>query len=315
MSGPGVTTFDRWLFAPVPAARLAVVRFAVFAYGLGWLVIRFPYILDVARLPERRFEPVGVLAWLERPAAVGTVVACWAVAVAGFALAAAGRWYRWTGPLAALGLLVVVTYTNSFQQVFHTENLLVIHALVLAVASPARVERTTASQGETREWVEGWPLRLLGVTVVVAYVLAGVAKLRYGGMDWVTGDALANQVAFDNVRKVLLGDIHSPVGGWLAGVGWIWPPIALATLAVELGAPMALLGRRWSTGWVVAAWCFHAGILALMAIAFPYQLLGVAYLAFLPAERLPVAARGLWARARSVTVPDPGEGGQPSPRA
>jgi hypothetical protein len=59
----------------------------------------------------------------------------------------------------------------------------------------------------------------------------------------------------------------------------------VATLAVELGAPVALLGRRWALGWSVAAWLFHVGIAALMWIAFPYPLSGIAFAPLLACER------------------------------
>jgi hypothetical protein len=58
------------------------------------------------------------------------------------------------------------------------------------------------------------------------------------------------------------------------------------TVTVELGAWVALLGGRWRTAWVVAAWLFHVGVLALMAILFAYQLSGVAFAPFFRLERL-----------------------------
>ena len=76
-------------------------------------------------------------------------------------------------------------------------------------------------------------------------------------------------------------------------IGAVAPPgrgrsLATLTIVVELGAPVVLLARRWATAaWVGAAWGFHVGILALMAIAFPYQLTLVAFAPLLPVERLP----------------------------
>jgi hypothetical protein len=144
--------------------------------------------------------------------------------------------------------------------------------------------------------VPGWACRVLAVATVVSYVLAGIAKLRNGGLDWITGDVLRNQVAYDNLRKELLGSVHSPVGGWLVGLPVVFPAMALATMAVELGAPLALLGRRVRTAWAGAAWAFHVGILVVMAISFPYQLLGFAYAPFFAVERL-VGPVGAWAGA------------------
>lgn len=110
-------------------------------------------------------------------------------------------------------------------------------------------------------------------------------KLRNGGWDWVDGGVLRNQIAYDNLRKELLGSQHSPIGGWLVRYAWVFPPFAWATMAIELGAPIALLGGRWRTVWVVGAWLFHVGIVILMAISFPYQVSGIAYACFFRPER------------------------------
>ena len=76
---------------------------------------------------------------------------------------------------------------------------------------------------------------------------------------------------------------------WLKTLG----PAAIATMGVELGAPIALLGRRSAVGWSVMAFGFHVGITVFMAILFPYQLLGVALAPLLPVERLDRSVR--WA--------------------
>jgi hypothetical protein len=220
---------------------------------------------------------------------LATVVVLLVVALGTCVLAAAGRAEPVTAPLGAVTTLAVVTYTNSWGQVFHTENLLVLHLLVLGAATVIG----TAPR-------DGWPLRLMSILTVVAYMLAGWAKLDIGGTDWLSGDVLRNQVAFDNLRKILLGDIHSPIGGWLVGIGWLWAPVGLLTVIVELGAPVALLGGRWRTAWVGAVWIFHLGILATMAILFPYPLSGIAFVSMFPAERVVEKLTRLSSRARSL---------------
>jgi hypothetical protein len=274
MSAASLTDPLRW-FAPVPQRRYDLVRMVTFGYAAGWLLLRFPYIHDVARLPSARFEPVGVLAPLDSPPARGFVLLVWGVATSACVLATIGRFVRAAAPLGAAGVLLIATLTSSFGQVFHTEHLLVIHVGVLGVA--AIVERPSSEPS-------GWPLNLMMAAVVVTYVEAGIAKLRWSGAGWVSGDVLRNWVAVDNLRKWQVDDLYSPIGGWMAGVGWVWFPIALITLIVELGAPIALLPNRLRYGWIAAAWGFHVGIFALMAITFPYQLVGVAYAAFLPLE-------------------------------
>lgn len=268
-------TNPRHWFAPVPRRRHELVRMLTFGYAAAWLVVRFPYVHDVARLPSNRFDPIGILAPFDTPPARWFVLVAWAVTTVACVFAVTGRHVRVAAPLGAAGVWFIATLTSSFGQVFHTEHLLVIHLGVLGVA--AVVERPSDEPS-------GWPLNLMMAVVVVTYVDAGVAKLRWSGAEWVTGDVLRHWVAVDNLRKWQVDDLYSPIGGWLAGMSWVWFPIAVLTLAVELGAPIALVANRLRYVWVVAAWAFHVGIFVLMAISFPYQLFGVAYLAFVPVE-------------------------------
>jgi hypothetical protein len=280
------------------ARRLVLIRAATFGYAAAWLVVRAPYLWDVTALPGRRFEPVGLLALLDwrpgRPVAITLA----ALTLCGAVLAAAGRVIRVAAPVAALGMLLVASLTSSFGQVFHTEHLLVLHLLVLAAYPWIVGDRDPAPH----EWGTRWVLAMLATVTAVTYVVAGVTKLRLSGTAWVDGGVLRNWVAADNLRKLLLEDPYSPVGAELAGIGWVWAPIAVATLAVEFGAPVIVLGaRRAAYAWVAAAWLFHVGVLGVMAIAFPYQLSGVAYLALLPLERLERRAHSVLGRLRPYT--------------
>lgn len=307
---------DAWLLAPAPATRLAALRLLTGVYAVAYLVIRTPGLLKVADLPPERFHPVGPLFWMPGPLAPGVARVALAATVAlGVAFVAGWRW-RVTGPAFALAFLAVTTYKVSWGHVLHTDHLPALHLLVVGFVPAAdawslddRRARLaavgTAAAGAAGEpgghARYGWPVRVMALLTVVTYVLAGVAKVRLGGLDWLVGDVLRNQVAYDNLRKVLLGDLHSPVGGWLSQYAWVFPPLALATVALELGAPFALLGGRARTVWVVAAWSFHVGIVALMAIGFPYELAGVAYAPFFRTERLVGgAATELHRRARRL---------------
>lgn len=277
-----------WLSEEAPARRLAVVRILVGAYAVVFISIRTFHWLDLARLPERRFDPVGALGWLADPWSSGVVILLSVLAAAGAVAFVLGWRFRIIAPLFAVLLLILTTHGNSWGQILHTENLLVIHVIILAF-SPADAayavgRRTAVEDAPSHEY--GWALRIMTLVVVIAYVIAGLAKLRNGGFDWLTGDVLRNQVAHDNLRKIVLGDVHSPIGAWLVQFGWLFPPMAVASVFVELGAPIVLLGGRWKTAWVSAAWAFHIGVLALMAILFPYPISGIAFVSMLPVERL-----------------------------
>jgi hypothetical protein len=120
---------------------------------------------------------------------------------------------------------------------------------------------------------------------VATYFIAGVAKLEHAGLEWVTSDTLRNYVAYDNVRKAELGAGYSFIGAFLVRYDALFPPIAAVSLALELGAPVALLHRRLAAWWAAGAWSFHVGVLVIMAIVFHYPLLGFAYLPFFRVDR------------------------------
>lgn len=254
--------------------RLAVARFLVAGYAAVWLAVRLRFHFDLADLPDGRWAPVGVLAPLDGPPPAWLARALAVAAIPAASALAAGWRTRLTGPATAVAVLLVTTYASSWGQLFHTENLLVLHLGVLAAAAVARRPDPALV------------LRAILVVTAAAYVVSGLAKVRNGGWDWVTGSALQHHVAFDNLRKAVIGAPQSPLAEVLVPHAWLFAPMAVAALAVELGAPVALAGRRAAMAWSAAAWAFHVGVLALMAIGFPYQLSGVAFAAGLPVERL-----------------------------
>jgi hypothetical protein len=220
--------------------------------------------------------------------------------------------FRVTGPLFALGLLLTTSYRNSWGMVFHTENLLVMHALILAIlpasdawsldARRGRPEVDTADPAPGPSPRYGWGLMLMSTVTVLAYLIAGVAKLENAGQAWLAGEVLLSHVAWDNLRKVELGDIHSPLGALLSAYPAVFAPLAWASMVLELGAPLALFGRRVARVWALGMWAFHLGVLAIMAILFPYPLSGVGYASLFAVDE---PARKLAARVRERR----GEGG------
>jgi Vitamin K-dependent gamma-carboxylase len=275
-------------WASTPAERLAAVRLLVGIFAQLYLTIRLPHLLGYVDFPARQFQPIGILWLLDRPPLpVAVYLVAAATWLTGLAFLAGWR-FRITGPVHALLLLVTITYGNSWGQIFHTENLMVLYALVLAVVRSADAYSLDASGAvpPAPHGRYGWPLALLCVVAVATYFLAGVAKLRWGGPGWAGGDVLRDTIAADSMRKVVLGSQHSPVAELLLDQVWLFRGLALLTLVVELGAPVALLGRRIALFWAIAVLAFHLGVFALMAIMFPFAVSGVAFAPFFRPERL-----------------------------
>lgn len=287
-------SFERWFFAPSPAARLALVRLLVGSFATIYLLVRAPVLADFRSMAAARFEPVGLAALLDAPLPAALAFGAWALCVVLCAMFALGAGFSWSGPLGALAVLWVTSYRNSWGMVFHTDNLLVLHMLALG-AAPAAADVLSVDAARAGRGVRGaaddarygWTVKLLCALTAATYVLAGIAKLKLSGLDWADGEVLRSTIAHDAVRKAAVGSIYSPLGAWLVQYRWPFPVFGAFTLLVELGAPLALLGGRAALAWVVLVWCFHVGVITTMAIAFPYPLSVVAVASFLPLERVP----------------------------
>ncbi len=300
---------DAWLLEPVPRERLALLRIAVGGYALSYLLARVADLLAPLRYPDSAFTPLGVVSVLDSPLPRPLVLAAYVLSVLTGLAFVLGVAYRASAPLFALSLLWVLSYRHSWGMIFHTDNLLALHVALLCFAPAADVYRLGAAstRGSPGASASGWVLRACCLVTVAAYVVAGLAKLQLSGFTWAAGAALREQIAYDALRKIELGSVHSPLGPWLLPHGWLFPPLSIFSLGAELLAPLALLGGRWALTWCLSAWLFHLGVLATMAIAFPYPLSGVAFLAFFPVEQWLQALRLRWQRRQnSIASAQPG---------
>jgi hypothetical protein len=314
---------DQWWFAPLVPERLAVLRIGVGVYAWLSLVILSQSVLTSTRFAPAYFAPVGLVAvFLTAP-----LPAAWLYLTLGMALllGPAFIWgYRFwlTGPVFALLVLWLMTYRSSWGMVFHSKNLLVLHLLILAAAPAAAACSLDARRRARQQTIPrplaqyeiaigryGWPVRLLCVATTVTYAIAGWTKWQRVGAEWFLGEALRQQIAYDNLHKLSLGSLHSPLGVALLEWEWVFPVLAWLTFLVECAAPLALCSARVAWWWVLGTWSFHVGVLGCMAILFPYPVSGVAFLSFFAVERLAARAgfRRIFAGAPSpMAVQSPG---------
>ena len=294
--------------AVAPPARLAMLRILTGTCAWTYLLVRLPVFLQ---LGDRRtgFDGVGLATLLDGPVSGGVVdITVVVTALAGVAFVLGWR-FRTLGPVFAIGMLALGSYRGSWGQLLHFENLMVMYLLIVALSPAADTwaldarRRTQPNDASTEESMRyGWPIALASLVLVVTYVIAGIAKLRYGGFDWVFGDTLRNHVAYAAARLDLLGGAPSPFARPVVRLEWVWPFAAAATIVIELAAPLALLGGRIRTAWVIATWLMHVGILAFMLIGFPMPLFLVAFAPLYRIERL-WTQRPSWARRSSSTQP------------
>jgi hypothetical protein len=215
--------------------------------------------------------------------------------------------YRLLGPIFALLLTTVLTYANSWGTVLHTENLWLVHVLILSLAPAAdalSLDARRAGAVPDAHFRYGWAIRLMCWVAVCAYFVAGVAKVKNAGWVFIEGESLRNYVSLDNVRKLELGSpYYSPLAIVLLEHTGVFGVLAAASLVLELGAPLAMLRPAIGKVWSVMMWSFHLGVLALMAIGFFYPLTFIAYAPFFRVERLRRLLRRRSAEASAGAAP------------
>jgi len=179
--------------------------------------------------------------------------------------------------------------------ILHSDNLWLFHVFALAFAPAAdafSVDARHQIEPPTAHLRYGWAIRLMCWVCVVSYFLAGLAKVKNSGLGFVEGESLRNYVAMDNVRKIELGSLSSPIAAWVLPYATAFRGMAIVALLLELGAPLVMLNAGVARVWAIAMWGFHLGVLSLMAILFPYPVSFIAFAPFFRAERLaPVAKR------------------------
>jgi len=258
---------------------------------------------QIGRSPATLFEPVGLATFLDGPLPPHVFDYLLIAALCANVLFILGWLYRITGPAFGILLLLVLTYSNSWTMIYHSTNVLVFHALILGCAPAADAlsldawRRARKGRAPRRnldgDWRFGWPIALMCFVTALTYFLSALAKLAGPlGWAWVDGEAMRSYVAFDGLRKELMGEGAAPLLFILYDHVWLFTILAAISLVIELGALPALLDRRVARTWAIYAFFMHWGIVFLMGIEFPYYILGVIFAPYFHVERLLDLVRG-----------------------
>ncbi|MCW2621089.1 MAG: conserved rane protein of unknown function, partial [Frankiales bacterium] len=181
-----------WLFSPLPTARIAWLRVLAYAFIPVDVLLTTPWVRGHAQLPGELYQPLRIGRLLHLPTP-GAWVTAYGVGLVAVALLAAGlavreRLPRWLGVVIALGYLEWMVVAMSYGKVDHDRFAYLVLLFVLPTVGPARFR----DRGPTE--AAGWALRLVFLAVVSTYTLSAIAKIRFGGWDWVDGATLTRAV-------------------------------------------------------------------------------------------------------------------------
>jgi hypothetical protein len=290
MSRP-LRALDAFWFERAPATRPAVLRILIGAYVLYYLAPRYPMYVKIARSDPSLFKPVGVASRLEKPVPVGVFRGLFIATFVANVMFILGFRHRYTGPLFAGLLLWVMSYRNSWSMIYHSNNVLLLHAMILGLSRSADAlsvdSLVDATESEDPHWRYGWPVKLMNTVTTLTYFLAGVAKVKGPlGWKWAGGESLRSQIAVDGLRKELYDGKAAPLAYALHDKLFLFTIMGFGSLILELVAPATLVSKRLSRLWAVGAFQLHWGIFFLMKIRFRYQLLGLIFAPFFDLDRV-----------------------------
>jgi hypothetical protein len=271
-----VAALTGWLLSPGPLARVALLRVVVYLFVPVDVLLTTTFVRAHAHAPGELYVPLRIGRLLPLPTP-GPWVELFQVVLVVAALAAAAAAVRDVLPRVA-GWLVALLYLEwmvvamSYGKVDHDRFAFLVALFVLPSVGRASLrsrERTEAA---------GWALTVVALAVVATYTLAAVAKIRFGGWDWVDGATLTRAV----LRR------STPLSEPLLDLPYVLRAAQYGILLMELAvAPLLLV--RWRdprVTWLLAVGFlgFHLMTFSMITIIFlPHC---IALLALLPLERL-----------------------------
>ena len=264
-----------WLLTPAPLARVAVLRVVVYLFVPVDVLLTTTWVRGHAQVPGELYVPlrIGRLLPLPTPGPWVEVFQVVLVVAALTAAVAAVRDVlpRVTGWLVALLYLEWMVVAMSYGKVDHDRFAFLVALFVLPSVGRA------ALRSRERSEAAGWALTAIALAVVATYTLAAVAKIRFGGWDWVDGATLTRAV----LRR------STPLSEPLLDVPWVLHAAQYGIMVMELVvAPLLLV--RWRdprVTWTLALGFlgFHLMTFSMITIIFlPHC---VALLALLPLEK------------------------------
>lgn len=282
---------DAFWFERAPAARPAVLRVLLGLYTLYYLAPRYSMYMKIARSAPSLFKPVGVASHLNKPVPVGVFRGLLIATFAANVLFIFGFRHRYTGPLFAGLLLWIMSYRNSWSMIYHSNNVLILHAVILGLSRSADAlsvdSLADATKSKDPHWRYGWPIKLMNTVTILTYFLAGVAKVKGPlGWKWGGGGSLRSQIAVDGLRKEVDGGEAAPLAYALHNNLFVFTIMGVGSLILEIGAPATLVSKRLSRLWAIGAFQLHWGIFFLMKIRFRYQMAGLIFAPFFDLDRV-----------------------------
>jgi hypothetical protein len=266
-----LASLNAWWFAPLPRGRVAAFRIIVYAFVILDLIVIRPWVSDHGAISQELYQPLFVGRVLPLPDPTPLVVTFVKLALIICAVVAmTGRLPRVSGAAVFVLYLEWMFIAFSYGKVDHDRVAFLVALVVLPTVGTCRLGDKSSDSAA------GWALRTIQVAVVLTYFLAVIAKLRFGGLEWLNGATLARSI----ITKGTI--VASP----LLDHPWALRAGQYMIVAFELFSPLLLGPPKIRRVMLVLALAFHVVTFATISIFFLPHVLCL--LTFVPLERIAV---------------------------
>jgi hypothetical protein len=260
---------NRFWFEPSRPQNLAVSR-VVFYFGL-W-AFYFPVdfaawgaVSDAFWTPLPLFNALHLTA---APVAVLRVLELvWRMSLL---TSAVGFHTRLSTSVAALIGVYLLGLPHNFGHTYHFDALLAIGLVVLACSragDACSIDALVTRRAVERSAEYTWPIKFMRVMMALLFFAAGVAKVRHGGLAWVTSSSMS-LILMRSAYHTSDADPIGTLGLWVASHPLLSRASAGAAVFIELGFVTALFSRTARIIFVPAACALLVGIRVMMGPTF-----------------------------------------------
>lgn len=264
--------------------NLAAVR--IFYFLVVLMTVSGPdYFLQWMDVPPQFWQPNGILRLFAEPLSRDFMTISFHVWRWLTLACLIGAFYKWLAPIWWLAGLLVTTNGHSYGYLGHVYMPVILAGLPLCFSLAADAfsfDSWLSSRGSSlkkpdRDFLTyALPVRTIQIVFIFAYFAAGVSKLRFGGIEWITSDTLRNYL----VRSSLVFSDSNQIANSLQlnsllfKYSWLCHLLAFGAVALELIMPLALWKRRFAFVLIPAVVALQIGIFFTLFVRFtPYMAL------------------------------------------
>lgn len=278
-----------WWTRPVPLARVAVLRVAIYLFVLFDIFVLTNDVIPMAHAPELyRPTMIGRILPLPTPS-IPLTQTLQIVIVVGALVAATGLLPRIAGWVVAIAYFEWMVISQGYGYVSHDHLALMVAVTLLPTIGKARF-----TDGDTSE-AGGWAFRCIQVSTIATYFGSAVVKMVRSGSPaaWANGAVFIWAL----IRR------GSDLFRWTTDYPWLLQIAQWGLLIIEFLSPLVLFLRAKALYLAVVTFVgFH--LMTYLALGIHFLPTVVCWLAFLPLERLvPLPQRAVARLLRRPPMP------------